>query len=187
MDISLSESFHYILPDLSNFYITKGKEPYHIYSATFIFQLTMYSRRYQAKETDSAHVWQLCEQKPFGEHCFAGLHSQGGHALPRGCCCSGPPPFLCPWTKSQGVQRVTGIGALSLQDAALTTPQTKERCESSRVLRIRNKADQEENSSLGINLMRGLGVPWVCQLQAGCEKGSERTSSLTHSGKFSGI
>lgn len=82
---------------------------------------------------------------------------------------------------------MTGIGALSLQDAALTTPQTKERWESSRFLRIRNKTDEEETSSLGINLMRGLGVPWVCQFQAGCEKGSGRTSSLTLSGKFSGV
>ena len=39
-------SLHYILQSFSNFYITKGKEPYHIYSETFIFQLTMYSRRY---------------------------------------------------------------------------------------------------------------------------------------------
>ena len=46
----------------------------------------------------------------------------------------------------------------------LTPPQAKERLGPFRLLRLMNCTDQEENYSLGINMVMGLGVPWVSHL-----------------------
>lgn len=95
-------------------------------------------------------------------------------------------PFCAPRLSPRGSESDWDRGTIPSRCCAHHSPDQRE-VGIFQVPKDQEQNDEEETSSLGINLMRGLGVPWVCQFQAGCEKGSGRTSSLTLSGKFSGV